>query len=85
MIFINTISFFLCLCDKKFAIRGKRRIKEETLIFISALGGGAGTLVSMLVFRHKTRKKKFIIGVPLLIIAWAVLIYFILKIFHTHG
>ena len=59
LISINIISFILMFIDKRKAIKNKYRVKESTLLFISLLGGCFGTLISMYLFHHKTKKLKF--------------------------
>ncbi len=54
--------------DKSKAKQKKWRIPENTLIWISVLGGGLGALLGMLLFRHKTRRLKFLLGIPLCIV-----------------
>ena len=52
--------------------RGKkprRRIPEKTLFLIAALGGSLGVLAGMYLFRHKTKHKSFVFGVPLILVA----------------
>lgn len=61
LIIINIISFILYGLDKYKAIINKWRIPESVLLTISFLGGGIGSLLGMYIFRHKTKKKKFII------------------------
>ena len=78
VILINTFGFVLILIDKVKACKNKWRIKENTLLFISIIGGSIGELLSMLLFHHKTKKNKFIIFIPLLIII-QVIIYLYLK------
>lgn len=78
LILINIIGFILILVDKIKACKNKWRIKENTLIFISIIGGSIGELISMLIFHHKTKKNKFIIFIPLLIIIQSI-IYLYLK------
>ena len=68
LIIINIISFILMIFDKKQAIRKKYRIPETSLIIISFLGGGIGTLLGMIIAHHKTRKPKFIILIPISIL-----------------
>ncbi len=56
--------------------RGKkprRRIPEKTLFLIAALGGSLGVLAGMYLFRHKTKHKSFVFGVPLILAAQAAL------------
>ena len=67
-IIINIISFILFGLDKFLAIKHKNRISEHTLILISFLGGSIGSLLGMKLFRHKTKKPKFYILIPLFII-----------------
>ncbi|CCY79587.1 putative uncharacterized protein [Mycoplasma sp. CAG:877] len=78
LILINIIGFILILVDKIKACKNKWRIKENTLLFISIIGGSIGELISMLIFHHKTKKNKFIIFIPLLILI-QIIIYLYLK------
>lgn len=58
--------------------RGKkprRRIPEKTLFLIAALGGSLGVLAGMYLFRHKTKHKSFVFGVPLILAAQAALVW----------
>lgn len=78
LILINIIGFILILVDKIKACKNKWRIKENTLLFISIIGGSIGELISMLIFHHKTKKNKFIIFIhPLILIQ--IIIYLYLK------
>lgn len=47
----------------------RRRIPEKTLFLIAALGGSLGVLAGMYLFRHKTKHKSFVFGVPLILAA----------------
>ncbi len=78
---INIVSFALFGIDKRRARRGLWRIPEGTLILSAVAGGSIGALAGMLLFRHKTRKPRFTVGVPVilamqiiffLLIIWAV-------------
>lgn len=68
LLMINLIGFGMMWSDKKRAKWGKWRIPEQTLFIVTALGGGIGTIAGMYTFRHKTKKLKFTIGLPLLVI-----------------
>ena len=59
--------------DKYKAKNQKWRIPEASLIALSTLGGAFGAFLGMILFRHKTKKLKFIITVPLLSVVWIIL------------
>ena len=78
LLVINLIGFYVMWSDKRKAKYGKWRIPENTIFVITALGGGVGTVSGMYVFRHKTKKLKFTIGLPaILILEIMLVIYFI--------
>lgn len=68
LIAINLITFITMYVDKKKAKWGKWRIKESTLFTLVFLGGGIGGIAGMYLFRHKTKKTRFVIGFPLILI-----------------
>lgn len=68
LIVINALSLGLMLADKLRAKKNLWRIPEATLIGVAALGGSFGCLLGMRVFRHKTRKPKFFVGVPIILV-----------------
>ena len=77
LVVINIIGFLAMWIDKRKAKKGKWRIQEKTLFFITVLGGGIGTISGMYIFRHKTQKIGFTIGLPaILILEIATIIYF---------
>ena len=65
---INILAFLAMYIDKKKAKLGKWRIKESTLFTLVLLGGGIGGIAGMYTFRHKTKKTRFVIGFPLILI-----------------
>ena len=65
---INLFSFFLMGWDKYSAIKNLWRVSENNLLGVSLIGGGVGSLLGMILFHHKTKKKRFQIGIPLTII-----------------
>lgn len=68
LVIINLIAFLAMYIDKKRAKWGKWRIKESTLFTLVLLGGGIGGIAGMHTFRHKTKKMRFVIGLPAILI-----------------
>lgn len=74
---VSLLTWILFGLDKWKAIHGKWRIRESTLLGLSFIGGAAGGLAGMYLFRHKIRKMRFRIGVPLMFLVQAALrLYF---------
>ena len=68
LIAINLITLLAMYIDKQKAKKSKRRISEKTLFTLVFLGGGIGGIAGMYIFRHKTKKTRFIIGFPAIVI-----------------
>ena len=77
LVTINAAGFVLMLADKQCAKKHRWRIPESVLLASAALGGSLGALLGMWLFRHKTRKAKFFVTVPLLLAAQCALLYWI--------
>ena len=73
---INFITFLVFAIDKQKAVNNKFRIREATLLGLAAIGGTVGGLFAMRLFRHKIRKKKFTIGMPLILVIQITVIMF---------
>lgn len=63
----NVVVFVMYGIDKYKAIHHKWRIPETTLLGAAVIGV-FGALSGMYFFRHKTRKPKFFITVPLILV-----------------
>ena len=61
---VNRAAFFLWGADTRRARRGAWRIPERTLFLAALLGGGAGAVLGMRLFHHKTRHWYFRLGLP---------------------
>lgn len=68
LLIVNAIGFALMLTDKLCAIRNEWRIPEATLMLWAICGGSFGVFAGMRLFHHKTRKPKFSVGVPVILI-----------------
>lgn len=71
---ISLIAVIITVFDKVRAIHHGWRVRESTLLVTAALGGSAAMLLTMLLIHHKTRKLKFMLGIPAIIILQAAVI-----------
>ncbi len=71
---INFTTWVVYGLDKGRAKSGKWRIPERTLLLLALVGGSLGALAGMIMFRHKTRKPKFYISVPVMFVAHCVIV-----------
>ena len=74
LLIMNFLTWVIYGLDKGRAKSGKWRIPERTLLILAAIGGSVGALIGMLMFCHKTRKAKFVILVPVLLVIHCVLV-----------
>jgi uncharacterized membrane protein YsdA (DUF1294 family) len=75
---VNLIAFLIMLADKiRSAKPGAERISEGMLFFLAAAFGSIGIYAGMFAFRHKTQKWYFLIGIPLLIMQNAAMLYLV--------
>lgn len=79
---ISLISIFVTITDKLKAKKGKWRVPETVLMTLSALGGSFVMYLTMKLIRHKTKHKKFMVGIPIIMIFQLILFAWIL---HSHG
>jgi uncharacterized membrane protein YsdA (DUF1294 family) len=56
---ISAVTFSCYGYDKLMACTGRRRIPEMFLHLLEAAGGTPGAFVGQLLFRHKTRDRRF--------------------------
>jgi uncharacterized membrane protein YsdA (DUF1294 family) len=77
---ISLISVIVCIYDKKISRKNRVELRtpEKTLLLLSALGGSVAMFVTMLIIRHKTKHVKFMLGIPLIIIVQAGVIFLLL-------
>ena len=80
LLIINAVGVVIMLTDKRRAQKKLWRVPEATLFTIAILGGSIGVLLGMRLFRHKTRKPRFYIGISLLLASQLALAgFFLLK------
>lgn len=83
LIVINIIAIILTVADKRRAIKEKYRISEDLLLTVALIGGSVGEYLTMRAVHHKTKHKKFMIGLPFMIllhIAAAILVLYVSKL-----
>ncbi|MBQ8331754.1 MAG: DUF1294 domain-containing protein [Clostridia bacterium] len=80
LIAISLVSVVVCVYDKFAAKHAqKHRTREATLLLLSALGGSVAMLATMLLIRHKTKHVKFMLGIPMILLAQAAAVYWIVS------
>ena len=83
LILVNLAAFILYGCDKAYAKKGARRVPEKVLLLWAWLGGSIGAFLGMQIFRHKTKKPKFYITVPaLMVLEIAICIFSLYQNYH---
>lgn len=70
---INLVTFITFGIDKYKAKYHRWRVSEQMLLCLALLGGTIGAIIAMRLFHHKTKKPRFIAGVPVILILQIVL------------
>lgn len=79
LIVINFVTLIAFGIDKINAIEHRSRIRIITLLNLSLIGGSLGALTGMFVFRHKTKKDYFMVGIPLIIAMQVVVTFYLMN------
>ncbi len=83
-ILMNSITFLMMWLDKGRA--GKtttQRISEGMMFFMATIFGSVGVYAGMYLFRHKTRKWYFVVGIPFIFIqntSFLLVVYYLLNL-----
>ena len=75
---MNIVTFVTFWIDKNLSKHNQSRVSESTLVLMSALGGAAGGLAAMYLFRHKTRHAKFFLGLPAMLLIHMIIAFLII-------
>ena len=79
---MSVLTFVQYAVDKFLAKVGfGKRLREARLLLFGFLGGAAGALLAMLLFRHKTRHRSFWIVNTVGLMLQLALLYFVSKAF----
>ena len=65
---ISLVTAIVTAIDKHKAKKGAFRISEATLFILALLGGSLGEYLTMKAIRHKTLHKRFMIGLPVIML-----------------
>ena len=79
LLFINVAAFAAMFADKRRAVQRRWRVPERTLFFLAFIGGAAGALLGMFIFRHKTRHLSFRVLLPLFLLLNLICVFFLWK------
>ncbi len=79
LLIISVFSVIVTVTDKICAIYQKWRVRERTLFILSALGGCVAMYLTMLLIRHKTKHKRFMIVLPIMILLWGIAVSFVIE------
>ncbi len=77
LLIINAASLLVMVIDKGLAKKGSFRVPESSLFMLAILGGSVGSIVGMYLVRHKTKHVSFTLGMPLILLAQMILLYFL--------
>lgn len=80
LIAINVVTLIVFALDKALAIKHKFRIRIVSLLGLAFIGGSVGAIIAMYVFRHKTKKDYFTVGIPLIMVMQVVVIFFLMNV-----
>lgn len=74
---MSLISIVVCIYDKKISKKNRVELRtpEKTLLILSVLGGSVAMYITMLIIRHKTKHFKFMVGIPVIMVLQAALIF----------
>ena len=72
---INILCFLSFAYDKWQAIHKGWRVPEKVLLGQSFLGGALGGILGMYLCRHKTRKPRFLVLMPVGLLLWITLFF----------
>ena len=79
-VLVSAVSVVLTVYDKLAAKTKKWRIPESMLMTFAFFGGATAMYIMMQLIRHKTKHKKFMIGLPVFIALHLALTVYVIMI-----
>ncbi|NMA93087.1 MAG: DUF1294 domain-containing protein [Clostridiales bacterium] len=77
LIIVNIVTFALFAIDKFIAVKNRTRIRNATLLGMAFIGGSVGALLAMHLFRHKTKRLSYTIGITLMLLIQAAALFWL--------
>ena len=78
LIIISAVAIIVTAADKLCARKRMRRVSEKALLILGALGGAIAMFITMQIVRHKTKKIKFMLTLPLFSVVHVAVIFMLL-------
>ncbi len=78
---VSIIGVVLTVYDKiisKKNTNGRGRVPENTLMYLGLMGGALPMYITMLIIRHKTKHRKFMVGLPVMFILHIIIAVFLI-------
>jgi len=63
---LNLLGLLSMCVDKRRAVKGQWRISEKALFLVAIFGGSLGSIAGMYLFHHKTKHRRFTVGMPVI-------------------
>lgn len=82
---VSVVGAAVCVYDKLAAGRGWGRVPERTLFFWALAGGGPGVYLTMLLIRHKTLHRSFMLGIPAIMLLQTAILTGLYYIMYSRG
>ena len=77
---VNILAIILTIYDKIASKKFREnRIRENVLLLVGAMGGAVSMYITMKLIRHKTLHKKFMTGLPIILILQIVFLIYKFK------
>lgn len=74
LVFINILAVSIVGVDKRRSVQRSERFPEVYFFFLGSCFASLGVLVGMFLFRHKTQKMYFLVGIGLLLLQQVALV-----------
>ena len=82
LVSINILAFILYTYDKFQSLKSTKniqRVSEKKLLFTTLFGGTVGSILAMMILRHKIKKVSFIIKFSVVVIIQAIVTFLYIK------